>query len=185
MHTQSGFQYFRIRVRSVACGWNRNNTKPEKIFHHRKNMRGYHFFVSIMLHVSAFVSSFQSPRRKYSIVRDVTLRQAHKIAVVGGGLAGLSTTYHLLDKTGGAATVSSDKHVQVTVFDRAPVGTTGASAVAGGYVSVMRKSLSSFFALANLTRFECRRIQSSSSAIAPRKISVSGSRRFGGNQPSH
>ena len=48
------------------------------------------------------------------------------IAIVGGGLAGLSTAFHLVNKMCPGS--------QVTVFDKAPVGTGGASAVAGGYV---------------------------------------------------
>jgi len=52
-----------------------------------------------------------------------------KIAVVGGGLAGLSTAFHLLEKTAGEC--------HVTVFDRASVGTAGASSVAGGCVPII------------------------------------------------
>lgn len=50
----------------------------------------------------------------------------HKIGIVGGGLAGLSTAFHLLQKR---------KSVEITILDKAPVGTAGASSVAGGYVS--------------------------------------------------
>jgi hypothetical protein len=52
--------------------------------------------------------------------------QLQRIAIVGGGLAGLSTAFHLLEKT--------QSRCQVTIFDTAPVGTAGASSVAGGYV---------------------------------------------------
>jgi hypothetical protein len=55
--------------------------------------------------------------------RDLDLE---RIAIVGGGLAGLSTAFHLLEKTQGK--------LEVTIFDTAPVGTKGASSVAGGYV---------------------------------------------------
>jgi len=55
-----------------------------------------------------------------------------KIAVVGGGLAGLSAAFHLLDKR---------KGLGVTVFDKAEVGTAGASSVAGGYVLLTRTSM--------------------------------------------
>jgi hypothetical protein len=51
------------------------------------------------------------------------------IAIVGGGLAGLSTAFHLLEKT--------SSRCQVTIFDTAPVGTAGASSVAGGYVTLL------------------------------------------------
>ena len=50
-----------------------------------------------------------------------------RVAIVGGGLAGLSTAYHYLSKM-------KDRTTYVTVYDIAPVGTGGASSVAGGYV---------------------------------------------------
>jgi hypothetical protein len=53
--------------------------------------------------------------------------EPQNIAIVGGGLAGLSTAFHLLEKT--------QSRCRVTIFDTAPVGTAGASSVAGGYVS--------------------------------------------------
>lgn len=46
------------------------------------------------------------------------------IAIVGGGLAGLSTAYHLLLKTG--------DDTKITIIDRANPGEGGASSVAGG-----------------------------------------------------
>lgn len=46
------------------------------------------------------------------------------VAIIGGGLAGLSTAYHLLDKLGG--------NVRITVIDKAEPGQGGASSVAGG-----------------------------------------------------
>ena len=57
-----------------------------------------------------------------------------KVAIVGGGLAGLSTAYHLLDSSieqreerggGGGG-------LHITIFDKAEVGEGGASSVAGG-----------------------------------------------------
>ena len=52
------------------------------------------------------------------------------IAIVGGGLAGLSTAYHLLD----IASRDDDvrKGLRITIFDKAKVGEGGASSVAGG-----------------------------------------------------
>jgi len=47
-----------------------------------------------------------------------------KIAIVGGGLAGLSTAFHLLEKLG--------DDVQITIFDKTKPGAGGASSVAGG-----------------------------------------------------
>lgn len=49
----------------------------------------------------------------------------HSVAIIGGGLAGLSTAHHFIQKQPG---------IQITIFDKAPVGTAGASSVAGGYV---------------------------------------------------
>ena len=46
-----------------------------------------------------------------------------KVAIVGGGLAGLSTAYHLLEQ---------ERSLKITIFDKTPVGRGGASAVAGG-----------------------------------------------------
>jgi len=48
-----------------------------------------------------------------------------KLAVLGGGLAGLSTVYFILNKS---------REYEITVFDKAAVGCSGASSVAGGYV---------------------------------------------------
>jgi NADPH-dependent 2,4-dienoyl-CoA reductase/sulfur reductase-like enzyme len=46
-----------------------------------------------------------------------------RVAVIGGGLAGLATVFHLIDR---------DPRIEITVFDTAAVGTGGASSVAGG-----------------------------------------------------
>lgn len=54
------------------------------------------------------------------------LHSVSNLGIVGGGLAGLSTAFHILDKTQGAC--------HVTIYDTSPVGTGGASSVAGGYV---------------------------------------------------
>lgn len=55
---------------------------------------------------------------------------SNNVAVVGGGLAGLATAYHLLEKKKSSELFSGDIHV--TIFDKASVGTQGASSVAGG-----------------------------------------------------
>ncbi len=52
------------------------------------------------------------------------------IAIIGGGLAGLSTSYHLLDIASGDSDVQ--KRLHITIFDKAEVGEGGASSVAGG-----------------------------------------------------
>ena len=46
-----------------------------------------------------------------------------RVAIIGGGLAGLSTAFHLLQKV-------PDAHI--TIFDKTEVGLGGASSVAGG-----------------------------------------------------
>lgn len=76
---------------------------------------------SLMMMSSAFVRRYPlaSPRNRHT--SSVAL-QGQKIAIVGGGLAGMGTLFHLLDQSDDA---------EVTVFDRAPVGTAGASSVAG------------------------------------------------------
>jgi hypothetical protein len=57
----------------------------------------------------------------------------HNICIVGGGLAGLSTAFHFLEKQPRAGAHPSA--ASVTILDRDEVGQSGASAVAGGYVT--------------------------------------------------
>jgi glycine/D-amino acid oxidase-like deaminating enzyme len=47
-----------------------------------------------------------------------------RVAIIEGGLAGLSTAYHLLQK--------SSSSIEITIIDKALPGTAGASSVAGG-----------------------------------------------------
>jgi hypothetical protein len=53
-----------------------------------------------------------------------------KVAIIGGGLAGLSTAYHLLLHN----TLNNNKEggIHITIYDTAKVGEGGASSVAGG-----------------------------------------------------
>lgn len=53
------------------------------------------------------------------------------MAIVGGGLAGLSTAFHLLDIAGNNR-IKFPRGIEITVFDKALVGEGGASSVAGG-----------------------------------------------------
>jgi hypothetical protein len=57
-------------------------------------------------------------------IYDSSERPPRKFTIIGGGLAGISTAFHILQKA------PSGSHV--TVLDKAPVGTAGASSVAGG-----------------------------------------------------
>jgi hypothetical protein len=50
------------------------------------------------------------------------------VGILGGGLAGLALAHNLFEKS----EFSSSLHI--TIYDTAPVGQGGASAVAGGYV---------------------------------------------------
>ena len=52
-------------------------------------------------------------------------QHSKNIAIIGGGLAGLSTAYHLLD-------FNQSTPLEITIYDKSKVGEGGASAVAGG-----------------------------------------------------
>jgi hypothetical protein len=82
--------------------------------------------------------SFRTQRLFSSSSSDGQL-PVQRIAIAGGGLAGLSTAFHLLEKT--QARNSNSSRCQVTIFDTALVGTAGASSVAGGYVVLLLLSL--------------------------------------------
>ena len=61
-------------------------------------------------------------------------REINNVAIVGGGLAGLSVAYNLLDiisekRNGG---IAHTKGLRITLYDKANVGEGGASSVAGG-----------------------------------------------------
>ena len=56
-----------------------------------------------------------------------SLSAINNIAIVGGGLAGLSTAYHLLE-----VSQLSNMPLRITIYDKSMVGEGGASAVAGG-----------------------------------------------------
>lgn len=72
------------------------------------------------------VQRAQLLKNRFNALSTSTLGSTPKdICVIGGGLAGLSTTFHLLEK---------NPHVRVTVIDKTDVGKGGASSVAGGYV---------------------------------------------------
>jgi ribulose 1,5-bisphosphate synthetase/thiazole synthase len=58
-----------------------------------------------------------------SILTSQLLSVPERVGIVGGGLAGLSTAYHLLQKAPGT---------HITIFDKTTAGLGGASSVAGG-----------------------------------------------------
>jgi len=83
-----------------------------------------------------FFSSTAITSRKMNHNGDNLLGQTNDnindVAIVGGGLAGLSAAYHLLEKTATNKNEEDSDPLHLTVFDNAPVGTGGASSVAGG-----------------------------------------------------
>jgi hypothetical protein len=85
--------------------------------------------------VVAFSCHLKSATRLSRQVRSLAtsssgaIQSLQKVAIVGGGLAGLSTAFHLLEKR--------PRNVQITIIDKALVGEAGASSVAGGYVLYM------------------------------------------------
>ena len=70
----------------------------------------------------AFQSRNTSSRNTFARSR-LFASSPQNIGIVGGGLAGLSTAFHLLEKI---------DNVQITVIDKALPGQGGASSVAGG-----------------------------------------------------
>ena len=85
------------------------------------------------LEASTLVNSVASST-KLNLSSDQTQGKAppKRIAIVGGGLAGLSTTYYLLKKTLESKEDNDHPRLDITILDVAPVGQFGASSVAGG-----------------------------------------------------
>jgi hypothetical protein len=96
--------------------------------------------ISATVRPSAYAMAFAVAARKLPVDPTTGTRQ-QTIAVVGGGLAGLSTVFYLLDKCSSSSSSDSNskytpsRPLNITILDQADVGTMGASAVAGGYVS--------------------------------------------------
>jgi NADH dehydrogenase FAD-containing subunit len=59
-----------------------------------------------------------------------------RIIIVGGGLAGLSTAFHLLEQRQERKITPP---LKLTILDKHPVGMGGTLAVAGGYVLVLAR----------------------------------------------
>ena len=72
-----------------------------------------------------------SSSRRLSSRNDIDFRSITNVAIVGGGLAGLSAAYHLLDISQ-CERGDNSRGMQITIFDKAGVGEGGASSVAGG-----------------------------------------------------
>jgi FAD dependent oxidoreductase len=64
-----------------------------------------------------------------------------RIIIVGGGLAGLSTAFHLLQQRQERKITSP---LELTILDKCQVGMGGASTVAGGYVLVLTRKRSTY-----------------------------------------
>lgn len=81
------------------------------------------------------------------------------VAIVGGGLAGLSVAYHLVD---GRSSRTEGRRKRLTVFDRCPVGEGGASSGEARRCSLLWLSVdvpsssSHFLGLCLLSCFSCR-----------------------------
>jgi len=58
-----------------------------------------------------------------------TARHIENVAIIGGGLAGLSAAYHLIDI---ATETRPNEQLRITIYDKTQVGCGGASSVAGG-----------------------------------------------------
>lgn len=84
------------------------------------------------------IASFSPPTRRRPPARRIVASSGEcpeRIAVIGGGLAGLATTHHILNSTERVARKrgGDSSRIHVTVFDPAAPGTSvGASAVAAG-----------------------------------------------------
>lgn len=77
--------------------------------------------MNLLRFTAAFTNSPPSFSRPHIRLFSITQQN---IGIVGGGLAGLSTAYHLIEKLGDNA--------NITIFDQGNPGTCGASSVAGG-----------------------------------------------------
>ena len=78
---------------------------------------------------AATIRATTSRRLANSSEAKETARHIESVAIIGGGLAGLSTAYHLIDI---AAETRPNEQLHITIYDKTQVGKGGASAVAGG-----------------------------------------------------
>ena len=75
------------------------------------------------------------------------------IAIIGGGLAGLSTAFHLIEQQSSKNGSSRGGPLKITILDKASgPGTGGASAVAGGYVIILLLFLCVFVCVTTLVK---------------------------------
>lgn len=70
-------------------------------------------------------------RRQLAVFLSSASAKPRKVAIVGGGLAGLSTAYHLLEQR---SERNMGSPLEIDILDQEEVGMGGASAVAGGLV---------------------------------------------------
>lgn len=86
-------------------------------------------YLSLIMQLLVGVRALTTPRLKHSATKSLHLSvscegvRSQSVAIVGGGLAGLSTAFHLLKK---------DPDTSITIFDTKSPGLGGASSVAGG-----------------------------------------------------
>mmetsp|Transcript_25851 Transcript_25851/g.60867 ORF Transcript_25851/g.60867 Transcript_25851/m.60867 type:complete len:377 (-) Transcript_25851:2468-3598(-) len=126
VHRVSSF-LFSIFLSIMVCFNVVNKTKPQMVtafLFQNRIFRHQHFSKNEeRCNLLSFnrVGSFENDRN--TISRKYHQLMGHRVAIIGGGLAGLSAAYHLLEKS-----PSTD----ITIVDRNDPGTGGASAVAGG-----------------------------------------------------
>ncbi len=99
------------------------------------SLTSYLTFCMFMIRLSSFGHAFVLPTTRIQ-GRGIRIKQIRlyasspkNVAIVGGGLAGLSTTYHLLKKS---KDEGEGENLHITIFDKAEPGQGGASSVAGG-----------------------------------------------------
>jgi hypothetical protein len=104
----------------------------------RRHSQQQHFFFGTVFQCGTSNITRHELKKVVSSSRYLTHRSSSSsidsisnVAIIGGGLAGLSTAYHLLEIAGSNKN-KYPRGIQITIFDKALVGEGGASSVAGG-----------------------------------------------------
>lgn len=103
--------------RTTNTGFVHNASKP-----HLRRQRLYKSSLCLTKHNDDNVDSTTREHQQHRPIR--------RIGIIGGGLAGLSVAYHLLDISEKNTENSDPLHI--VIYDKAKVGEGGASSVAGG-----------------------------------------------------